>query len=115
MRKIESNMNKAIRHAEDFRSSNTTVTHAINDAGQSEAYVHLHGNHLATISCTAITLFDGGWQSNTTKSRLNALCQEFAPYAFVFQKNWDWYVSQKGTHGKNIKSDFVDGFTLPIK
>ena len=110
MRKIETNMNKAIRHAEDFRSSNTTVAHAINDAGQSEAYVHLHGNHIATISCTAITLFDGGWQSNTTKSRLNALCYEFATGFSVIQRNWDWFVAD--FHGN--RQDFADGFELAI-
>ena len=115
MRVIEKNMNTAIRNGKDFRSGNTSVTHSINDAGQREAIIKLHGNHIATVMNDTMLLFDGGWQSNTTKSRLNALCQEFAPYAFVFQKNWDWYVSQKGTHGKNIKSDFVDGFTLPIK
>ena len=33
-----------------------------------------------------LSLFDGGWQSNTTKSRLNALCCEFATGFGVFQK-----------------------------
>ena len=56
-----------------------------------------------------LSLYDGGWQSNTTKSRLNALCYEFATGFSVFQKNWDWYVGD--FQNKTIK-DFVDGITV---
>ena len=55
-------------------------------------------------------LFDGGWQSNTTKSRLNALCYEFATGYKVFQKNWDWFVAD--FHNNAV--DFVDGIELAI-
>tara|TARA_B100002019_G_scaffold221283_1_gene194106 strand:+ start:880 stop:1212 length:333 start_codon:yes stop_codon:yes gene_type:complete len=109
MRKIERDMNAAIRNGNDFRSSNTTVTHGVDANGAREVIVKLHGNHIATVTNDDLILFDGGWQSNTTKSRLNALCYEFAYGASVFQKNWDWFVNNKGT-----KSDFVDGFTLAI-
>ena len=40
-----------------------------------------------------MTIYDGGWQSVTTKSRLNALCQEFCVKGeYVFQKDFAWYV-----------------------
>ena len=110
MRVIEKNMNTAIRNGKDFRSGNTSVTHSINDAGQKEAIIKLHGNHIATVMNDTMLLFDGGWQSNTTKSRLNALCYEFATGYRVFQKNWDWFVAD--FHG-NAK-DFADGFELAI-
>ena len=110
MRVIEKNMNTAIRNGKDFRSGNTSVTHLINDAGQKEAIIKLHGNHIATVMNDTMLLFDGGWQSNTTKSRLNALCYEFATGYKVFQKNWDWFVAD--FHG-NAK-DFADGFELAI-
>ena len=111
MRKIESDMNAAIRNRSDFRSSNTTVENAFNTAtNQMEAIVKLHGNHIATVTNDTLILFDGGWQSNTTKSRLNALCYEFATGYKVFQKNWDWFVAD--FHG-NAK-DFADGFELAI-
>jgi len=42
-----------------------------------------------------LRLFDGGWQSNTTKSRLNALLDEFVPSMGVFQKDFVWYVSDR--------------------
>ena len=51
-----------------------------------------------------LSLYDGGWQSNTTKSRLNALCYELATGFSVFQKNWDWFVSD--FQSKTVK-DFV--------
>ena len=110
MRVIEKNMNAAIRNGKDFRSGNTSVTHSINAEGNSEAIIKLHGNHIGTVTNDALLLFDGGWQSNTTKSRLNALCYEFATGYRVFQKNWDWFVSDF----QGNSSDFVDGFELAI-
>ena len=108
MRVIEKNMNAAIRNGKDFRSGNTSVTHSINADGNSEAIIKLHGNHIGTVTNDALLLFDGGWQSNTTKSRLNALCYEFATGYRVFQKNWDWFVADF----QGNASDFVDGFEL---
>ena len=40
---------------------------------------------------------------------LNALCYEFATGFGVFQKNWDWFVSD--FQSKTIKP-FVDGITV---
>ena len=112
MRVIEKNMNAAIRSRKDFRSSNTEVLCSFNpDTNQTEAIVKLHGNHIATVTNDTLTLFDGGWQSNTTKSRLNALINEFTDGTKngVFQKNWSWYVTADGaTH------DFADGFELAV-
>ena len=83
-------MNKALRHFENWSSGNTTVT-----STKEEMKVFLHGNHIATLDKATMDLFifDGGWQSNTTKSRLNALLKEFRPDRQVFQKNWQWFVS----------------------
>ena len=43
-------------------------------------------------------IFDGGWQSNTTKSRLNALINEFCNGMTdgVFQKDFAWYIRDNG-------------------
>ena len=109
MRVIEKNMNAAIRNGKDFRSGNTSVTHSINADGISEAIIKLHGNHIGTVTNDALLLFDGGWQSNTTKSRLNALLFEFSYGMRVFQKNWEWFVGYK-----NVKEDFVNGMELAI-
>ena len=106
MRKIEKNMNSAIWSKTNWAGSNTTVITEDN-----ESRVMLHGNHIATYNHTLkeLELFDGGWQSNTTKSRLNALCNEFATGFGVFQKNWNWFVSD--FQNKTIKP-FVDGLIV---
>ena len=91
MRKIERQMNEAILNRKDFFSSNTSVENYVNNiTGAKEAVVKLHGNHIATVGDT-LQICDAGWQTVTTKSRLNALCNEFAYGCYVFQKNYEWF------------------------
>ena len=108
MRKLETRMNNAIRGRKNFSSGNTRVATGSffdNDVYCEESKVFLHGNHIATYDHVnkELSLYDGGWQSVTTKSRLNALLFEFATGFSVFQKNWDWFVSDF----KNVKKEFV--------
>ena len=107
MRQIEKEMNMAIKSKTAWSKSNTCTTF---DNTIENCFVYLHGNHIATYNYAdkALTLFDGGWQSNTTKSRLNALCYEFATGFGVFQKNWNWFVSDF----QNTVVDFTDGITV---
>ena len=86
MRKIEKQMNDAITASKDWKLDNTEV---INNGDVSEVY--LHNNLIAKIGDTWMQLFDGGWQSNTTKSRLNALLSAHGIGGEgVFQKNYVW-------------------------
>lgn len=92
MRKIERLMNAAITAGKDFRSANTNVVMA-----DGIAVVLLHGNKIAEVGDNFVRLFDGGWQSNTTKSRLNAILSEHGlPGERVFQRKFEWFVSQEG-------------------
>ena len=91
MRKVEQQMNEAILNRKDFFKGNTSVENYITETGAREAIVKLHGNHIATIGDT-LQICDAGWQTVTTKSRLNALCNEFAEGCYVFQKNFDWFL-----------------------
>ena len=91
MRKIEQQMNEAILNRKDFFKGNTSVENYITETGAREAIVKLHGNHIATIGDT-LQICDAGWQTVTTKSRLNALCNEFAEGCYVFQRNFDWFL-----------------------
>ena len=86
MRKIEQQMNKAILNRQDFKKDNTEVI-TISDC----SFVYLHGNHIATVGET-LDICDAGWQTVTTKSRLNALLNEFAEGCYLFQKNFDWFL-----------------------
>lgn len=94
MRKIEREMNQAIAQGRDWSKANTSV-HFNSEEGV--AIVRLHGNKIAEIGEGFITLFDGGWQTTTTKSRLNAILDANGiPGERVFAKNFDWFVSQAG-------------------
>ena len=88
MRKIESQMNAAITANKNWSNSNTQVV-----TEGTISTVYLHGNKIAKVGDDFVTVFDGGWQSVTTKSRLNALCSEFCIAGEgVFQKDFAWYV-----------------------
>ena len=90
MRKIEKQMCQAVQSNKNWQSANTSV-HFDPETGVS--IVRLHGNKIAEVSDNDMTIFDGGFQSVTTKSRLNALCQEFCVDGEgVFQKDFAWYV-----------------------
>ena len=101
MRKIEQQMNEAILNRKDFFKGNTSVQNYITETGAREAIVKLHGNHIATVGDT-LQICDAGWQTVTTKSRLNALCNEFAEGCYVFQRKFDWFLGD------------VDGNVLPF-
>ena len=91
MRKVEQQMNEAILNRKDFFKGNTSVENYITETGVREAIVKLHGNHIATVGDT-LQICDAGWQTVTTKSRLNALLNEFAEGCYLFQKNFDWFL-----------------------
>ena len=88
MRLIERQMNAAITAGKDWQKDNTKV---VTIDGVSEVF--LHGNKIAEIGECFVTLFDGGWQSNTTKSRLNAILRAHGNGEGIFQKNWNWFIS----------------------
>ena len=104
MRKIERLMNEAVTEALNWKSGNTEVK---TDADNISS-VFLHGNLIAKIGENFIQIFDGGgYQTATTKSRLNALLFACRVDDRVFQKNFQWFVS---TNGNTVK--FTSGMTL---
>ena len=118
MRKIESQMIAAIKSETDWKSGNTKVVNFFNDGDKCVvSSVFLHDNLIAEVTDNDMTIFDGGWQSNTTKSRLNALCTEFCVAGEgVFQKDFAWYVRKfvGAINGKNVykTEDFVSGYVF---
>ena len=95
-------MNQAITQERDWKKDNTEV---INIEGVS--FVYLYNNLIAMVGDTWLELFDGGYQSNTTKSRLNAILKTHSNGEYVYQKNFNWFVS-------TINGDvpFNDGINL---
>jgi len=103
----------AIKNNIDWKSANTEV---INIEGVS--FVYLHGNQIATIDDDSLTLFDGGYQSKTTKSRLNALLSEFGytcgtKQEYVFQKQFEWFIQMFDLTENAMRTiPFTDGMRL---
>jgi hypothetical protein len=70
--------------------------------------VYLHGNKIAEVGGTWVILWDGGWRTNTTKSRLNAILSEHGNGERVFQNNKKWFIRMND--GLNVP--FVSGMVL---
>ena len=99
-------MNFAISNKGNWAGSNTTVSYNENTNCSS---VYLHGHQIATVdhNTNAVKLDSCGYETVTTKSRLNALLSEVKYGCKVFQKNWEWFVSYN-----NQTLDFFDGMIL---
>ena len=70
----------AINSSKNWQSANTSV-HFNEESNTS--IVRLHGNKIAEVTDDSMTIFDGGWQTTTTKSRLNALINESVSYTHL--------------------------------
>ena len=106
MRKLEKQMNRALSNKNNWAGSNTTVTY--NDSTNCSS-VYLHGHQIATLdhSTNALKLSSCGYETVTTKSRLNAILDEVKYGCKVFQKNFNWFVRYN-----NQTQSFFDGMIL---
>lgn len=115
MRKIEQDMIKAIKNDRDWQQTNTSVHF---NSEENVSVVRLHGNKIALVGDDSLTLFDGGYQSNTTKSRLNAILSEFGytcgtQREYIFQKNKEWFIKFFNLKTKQIETiPFVNSILL---
>ena len=104
-------MNNAVKNKIAWSKGNSCTTF---DNTIENCFVYLHGNHIATYNYAdkELTLFDGGWQSNTTKSRLNALLSEFTYNGLsLVQRNWSWFLRDNDFTNKALVP-FVSGMTV---
>ena len=102
MRKIERQMQAAIATRTDWKKSNTSVS--VDSEGFTS--VRLHGNRIAEIAPDGdIILSSCGWDTPTTKSRLNAIVDVFLTGCQIFQKDFTWYVG-------DLNTPFFDGFRI---
>ena len=106
MRKLEKQMNRALANKTNWAGSNTTVCYS-HETNCSSAY--LHGHNIATLDHTtkALRLSSCGYETVTTKSRLNALLEEGKYGCKVFQKQFEWFISYQGQ-----TESFMDGMIL---
>ena len=113
MRNIERQMIAAIKNDSNWSKDNTSV---IFEDGISSVY--LHGNLIAEVDDVSLKLYDGGYQSTTTKSRLNALLSEFGytcgtQREYVFQKQFEWFIQMFDLTEKAMRTiPFTNGMRL---
>ena len=106
MRKIEQQMNRAVVNKNDWSNSNTFVSY--NESTNCSTVV-LHRTAIAVYDHKnqALKLNSGGYQTRTTKGRLNAILSELIAGARVFQRDFNWYLNYN-----NQTHDFMDGMIL---
>jgi hypothetical protein len=98
MRLIERKMIAAIHERKDWKCDNTRVicTQFVHsDHIIDRVSVILHGSTIAIITPTDVDVSDCGWQTPTTKSRLNAILREFCG-AGIYQKNQKRFACAEG-------------------
>ena len=106
MRKIEKQMNFAISNKGNWSLSNTSVEY---NEDTNCSNVFLHGHNIATVDhgTNSVKLSSCGWETPTTKSRLNAILQEVKTGFSIFQKQFEWFLN-----GQGRTVDFFDGMIL---
>lgn len=92
MRVIEKVMLDAFIAGRNKRRANDEI---VVDTMRGTVSWYLHGNLIAEKSSDFILVRDAGWQTNTTKSRLNAILSAFAPGKVIYQSKFQWYINQE--------------------
>ena len=95
MRQITKQSIAAFLNGEKFSKQNMLV-----EVLPNVTILKLHGNAIAYLyndPQKTLSITNAGWQSNTTKERLNAL-----PNVSIQQKNYVWYLNGKEWDGNLI-------------
>tara|TARA_X000001382_G_scaffold100255_1_gene74789 strand:+ start:77 stop:379 length:303 start_codon:yes stop_codon:yes gene_type:complete len=100
MRKITQDAIRAFRNAQNFKRGNTQVI-VIDKLVGTERLLKLHGNTIAHFINGELIICDGGWQSMTTKERLNGF-----PTVNIHQKDFEWFLNGEAWNGGRIVIDW---------
>lgn len=101
MRKITQEAVNALFNMQPFSKSNTVV---ILSEDETATMMYLHGNFIASYCrvSNTVTLRDAGWQTSTTKERLNGILDNIGE-SRIFQKDWAWYRGDKLFEGETLQ------------
>tara|TARA_R100001510_G_C7624160_1_gene184367 strand:- start:305 stop:715 length:411 start_codon:yes stop_codon:yes gene_type:complete len=108
LRKIDLEMNEAVKNRVPFFKDNTEVKVSKYKA----ATVYLFGNIIARVVGNWIVLSkecveEDEWKTATTKRRINALLHEFVPSLGLYQFKNKWYFSRSFSYDLLWESDNV--------
>jgi len=105
MRKIEEQMIKAIQNKKEWKNSNTRVI-VIKDKSKNkeypvdDIYITLFNRTIAQLlSGKELLVKDAGYQTATTKSRLNAILSTYK-LPRIYQDNYQWYIGVQEWEGQ---------------
>ena len=100
MRQITIDSIRAFRNNQKFKRGNMEVRVYDNPLIGTQNFrdLRLHGNVIATLSNDGMTISTCGWNTVTTRERLNGL-----PGVHVIQRNWQLYLNGEAWDGQMIK------------
>lgn len=94
MRIITEEACRAFHNGYDFKRDNTRVE----KCGEA-TYMYLHDNLIAKRNPEGVFICDGGgWQTSTTKERLNGISG-----VYIHQSNFKWYLNDEEWDGEWVK------------
>lgn len=70
--------------------------------------VFYHSTCVAEWDAVKIILRSGGWMTATTKLRMNQAANQFGLRFYVYQKDYEWYVTRPD--GQTVR--FTDGMVM---
>ena len=95
MRQITRHAISAFLYGYNFNRANTTVKNGV---------MRLHGHVIARNTARYIEISDGGYQTNTTKDKLNGIISSvIGPRHKIYQKDFVWYFNDRD--GNPIRFD----------
>ena len=106
MRKITEDSTRAFHSRQSFGRSNSQVM-----VGERFTYFSLFGKQIARYdsNCDELRLRDSGYQTVTTKDRLNGLLDTFDTGLRIFQKDYCWYI---WNHREDITHNWQGELTI---
>ena len=114
MRKVTIKASQSLKNMEKMVSGNTRVSIEDRLFGEKTikcAVLYLHDNQIAIFDGELLTIRDAGWQTVTTKERLNGVLDTLNTGLYISQKDWSWSLKNSkhetvmpwsGTHQINI-------------
>ena len=106
MRKITREACEAFINGVPYNNTNTKVV-LFNDFALMTLFNNIIAKRGTTDNVNAVVLYDGGWETATTKERINGLLECLNAPFFIVHKNYRWYI----TDGKK-RVPWKSGYTV---
>ena len=74
---------------------------------ENTTFVKYHWTNVVSFNEDTITLNTGGFETNTTKTRMNQTSNQFNLGFRVYQKNFDWFVEYAGKTFEFLSNELV--------